>query len=91
MKNPPSNAGDAGSIPGWGRYPGEGNGTQLQYSCLGDLRDRGAWQATVHEVAKESDRTEQLNNSNNSLEKESFRTLSLLSQVNVTLSGTYDF
>ena len=55
--------------------------------------NRGAWQATVHEVAKESNRTEQLNysNSNNSLEKESFRTLSLLSQVNVTLSGTYDF
>ena len=54
LKNPPSNAGDAGSVPGWGRYPGEGDGTQLQYSCLGDLRDGGAWQATVHGVAKQT-------------------------------------
>ena len=52
--------GDVGSIPGWGRFPGEGNGNPLQYSCLGNAMDRGAWQATVHEVAKESDTTEQL-------------------------------
>ena len=51
-KNPPANAGVVGSIPGSGRSPGEGNGNPLQYSCLGNAMDRGAWQATVHEVAK---------------------------------------
>ena len=44
--------GDPGSIPGWGRSPGEGNGTPLQYSCLENPRDGGAWWATVHGVAK---------------------------------------
>ena len=39
-------------IPGLGRYPGEGNGNPLQYSCLGNLMDREAWQATVHGVTK---------------------------------------
>ena len=56
------NAGDLSSIPGSGRFPGEGNGTQLQYSCLENSMDRGAWWATVHGAAKESDRTQQLNN-----------------------------
>ena len=42
------NAGDLGSIPGLGRSPGEGNGNPLQYSCLENPMDRGAWQATVH-------------------------------------------
>ena len=46
------NAGDLGSIPGSGRSPGEGNGNPLQYSCLESPMDRGAWQATVHGVAK---------------------------------------
>ena len=46
------NAGDLGSIPGLGRYPGEGNGNPLQYSCLENLMDRGAWQTTVHGVAR---------------------------------------
>ena len=46
------NVGDPGSIPGSGRSPGEGNGKPLQYSCLGNPMDRGAWQATVHEVTK---------------------------------------
>ena len=45
-------AGDLGSIPGWGRSPGEGNGNLLQYSCLEDPMDRGAWWATVYGVAK---------------------------------------
>ena len=49
------NAGDPGSIPGLGRCRGEGNGSPLQYSCLGSPMDRGAWQATVHGVAKELD------------------------------------
>ena len=41
---------DLGSIPGSGRFPGDGNGNPLQYSCLGNLMDRGVWQATVHRV-----------------------------------------
>ena len=48
VRNLPANSGDAGSIPGSGRSPGEGNGKLLQYSCLGNPMDRGAWQATVH-------------------------------------------
>ena len=44
VKNPPANSGDVSSIPGSGRSPGEGNGNPLQYSCLGDPMDRGAWQ-----------------------------------------------
>ena len=48
-------AGDAGSIPGSGKSPEEGNGYPLQYSCLGNSMDRRAWQATVHRVAKELD------------------------------------
>ena len=46
------NVGDLGSTPGLGRSPGEGNGNLLQYSCLGNPMHRGAWCATVHEVAK---------------------------------------
>ena len=46
------NAADPGSIPGSGRSPGEGNGNPLQYSCLENPMDRGAWQAIVHGVAK---------------------------------------
>ena len=46
------NAGDLGLIPGLGRSPGEGNGYPLQYSCLENPMDRGAWQATVHGVTK---------------------------------------
>ena len=50
----PVNAGDMGSIPGSGRSPREGNGSPLQYSCLGNPMDRGAWQGAVHRVTKES-------------------------------------
>ena len=46
------NVGDLGSIPGSGRFPGEGNGNPLQYSCLENPTDGGAWWATVHRVAK---------------------------------------
>ena len=55
VKNPPANArdtGDSGSIPGLGRYPGVGNCNPLQYSCLGNSMDKGAWLAVVHGVAK---------------------------------------
>ena len=52
VKNLPANSGDAGSIPGLGRSPGEGNGNPLQYSCLENPVNRGAWQATVHGVIK---------------------------------------
>ena len=47
VKNPPANLGDAGSISGLGRSPGRGNGNPLQYFCLGNPMDRGAWPATV--------------------------------------------
>ena len=57
VKNPPASAGDRGLIPELGRSPGEGNGNPLQYSCLGNPMERGAWQATVHGVAKESEMT----------------------------------
>ena len=46
------NVGNLGSIPGLGRYPGEGNGYPLQYFCLENSMGRGAWQATVHVVTK---------------------------------------
>ena len=52
--------GDAGLIPGLGGSPGGGNGILLQYSCLENPMDKGAWWATVHEGCKEPDMTEQL-------------------------------
>ena len=55
VKNPPANAGDirdTGSIPGLGRFPGEGNGNPLQNSCLKNPMNSGAWWATVHGVAQ---------------------------------------
>ena len=55
VKDPPANVGDerdVGSIPGSGRSPGVGNGNSLQYSCLGNPMDRGAWQDRVHRVTK---------------------------------------
>ena len=55
VKNPHAyarDAGDAGWIPGSGRSPREGNANPLQYSCLGNPMDRGAWQATVHGITK---------------------------------------
>ena len=51
-KESTGNAGDVSSILGSGRSPGEGNGNSLQYSCLGNPTDRGAWQAKVHGFAK---------------------------------------
>ena len=59
VNNPPASSGNVGSVPGGGRgrSPGEGNGNPLQYSCLGNLMTRRAWQAIVHAVTKESDTT----------------------------------
>ncbi len=56
------NAGDPGSIPGLGRSPGEGNGNPLQYSCLENPMDGGAWWATVHGVAKSRTRLSDFTN-----------------------------
>ena len=63
VKNPPANAGDVrdmGSIPGLGKSPGAGQGNLLQYSCLENPTDRGAWQATVRRVAKSWTQLKQL-------------------------------
>ena len=63
VKSPPANAGDPrdmGSIPGWRRFPGVGDGNPLQYACLENFMGRGAWQVKVHEAA-ELDMTWQLN------------------------------
>ena len=60
LKNPPASEGDvkdSGSITGLGRSPGGGYGNPLQYSCLENPMDRGAWRATIHRIA-ESDTTE---------------------------------
>ena len=56
VKNLPANAGDPGLIPGSGRSPAEGNGNPLQYSCLGNPMDKGAWWATGHGVTERQTR-----------------------------------
>ena len=61
VKNLPASVGDAGLIPKSGRFPGEGNGDPLQYPCLENPVDRGAWWVTIYRVSK-SDTTYQLNN-----------------------------
>ena len=63
VKNRPASAGDVrdtSSIPESGRFPGEGNGNPLQYSCLENPVDRGAWWATVHRVSKSQIRLKRL-------------------------------
>ena len=57
VESPPANAGDTGSVPGSGRFPGEGHGSAQQYSYLENPMDREAWGAVVHGVAKESNMT----------------------------------
>ena len=66
VKNPLASAGDSGLIPGSGRSPGEGNGNPLQYSCLENPRDRGAWRATVHCAAESRTRLSNLTHSHHS-------------------------
>ena len=61
VNTPPANVGDTGKadlIPGSGRSPGGGNGNPLQYSCLQNSMDRGAWRATVHGITKSQNMTE---------------------------------
>ena len=57
VKNTPANSRDMGSVPGSGRSPREGNGNPLQYSCLENPMNRGAWLAMVHGFTKELDMT----------------------------------
>ena len=78
------NAGDLGSIPGSGRSPGEGNGNPLQYSCLENPMDRGAWWAIVHGVAKSWTR---LSNFTHWLKPVLFRRHFHCSPVRLCLSG----
>ena len=64
VKNPPANAGDirdTGLNPGYGRFPGGGHGNPLQFSCLENPMDGGAWWATVHGVTKSQTRLKRLN------------------------------
>ena len=58
VKNPLVSAGDRGSVPGWGKSARGGHGNPLQYSCLENPMDRGAWWATIHGAAKELDTSE---------------------------------
>ena len=76
VKNLPDSAGDArevGLIPGLERSPGEGNDTPLQYSCLENPVDGGAWRATVHRVAKSQTRLKQLNISHTNVKRHCYQ------------------
>ena len=92
VKNPLAIAGDArdpGSIPGLGRSPGEGNDNPLQYSCLENPMDRGAWKASVHGVS-ELDTTEQLTTINISLNKEYIFFIERVFKLNCALQFSKD-
>ena len=72
VKNMPANAediGDVGSIPGPGRSLGEGNGYPLQYSCLENPMDRGAWRATVHGITKSQTRLKELSTAHTHMDR----------------------
>ena len=69
---------DTGSIPGSGRSPGGRNSNPLQYSCLGNPMDRGAWRATVHEVTKEMYTTKRINKSPHHFQDRPIKTSFLL-------------
>ena len=81
LKNPPAKAGDMGSIPDSGRVSGGGNGNPLQYSCLGNPKDREAWWVTVHRVTEELDTTYRLNNNNHHSDGSSLHLICATSSV----------
>ena len=88
LKESARNIRNPGLIPGSGRSPGEGKGNLLHYSCLENPMDRGAWQATVHGVAKESDITEQLTLSlskNPTTAKSHVRTCSIIKGLHIAM------
>ena len=87
VKNLPASGVDAGLIPGSGRSPGEGNGNPLQYSCLKNSMDRGAWWATVHGVTK---MTEQRSAHGTYSLKEEKISLLLLELSTILLTRPYD-
>ena len=89
VKNPPANARDLGSIPGLERSPEEGNGNPLQYSCLENPVDRGAWKATVHDVAKDLNMTWRLSN-NNSIRQMNHNWLIFHTRVDIWVVSSFE-
>ena len=94
VKNPPANSGDvrdSGSIPGLGRFPGEGHGNPLQFSCLEKPKDRGAWQVIVHGVAKSRTQlsTEDLENSNGQVTPQAMNQIGPRHQCDLKLSRLF--
>ena len=92
VKNLPAKAGNVGSIPRSGRSPGEGNDNPLQYSCLGNPMDRGAWKAAVHKVAQSQARLNTHAQFNKSKLDKILKSLSHAIKVNYTKkSGCFIF
>ena len=89
VKNPPANAGDTGLTPGSGRSPGGGNGNPLQYTCLENPTDRGAWQATVHGVTKSRTRLKWLSTQTKYLVWKWNIFLNYLIRINFSLSSSF--
>ena len=84
VKKPPFHAGDlrdVGSIPGWAGSSGGGNGNPLQYSCLGNAMDRGAWQAIVYRVRKSQTRLKQISTHARIWEKNLKKNLSIYPSI----------
>ena len=84
-------AGDLGSIPGSGRSPGEGNGNPVQYSCLENPMDRGAWWATVHGIAKSQTRLSDFTSLTNIWLFVTPRTLRVLQWVTISFSREFSW
>ena len=82
------NAGDVGLIPGLGRSPGEGNGNPLQYSCLENSTDRGAWQAEVHGVTKSQTQMSKHAHTHASMHSLSRDQPSFLAKMKYTMEGS---
>ena len=94
VKKSPANAGDTRDrslIPGLERYPGGGNGNLLQYSCLKNPTDRGAWQATIHGVTKSLIRLKQLSRHTCKIQKLANKTMFYFSSVQFSHSVMSDY